>query len=137
MQTNIPSNQANIEQVRPAPGKQYTKYHIEWITLIQGIRTTIYEMAFLIANFAQVSFKLNSDVNWTIKLSQKTNKGKCEAKRHNVMPKMQQARQNRQNRECLLKGYELRTDCLKKTTSVSSWDLELVTPTKYPNQKYV
>ena len=63
MQTNIPSNQANIEQVRPSPDKQYTKYHMETITLIPGIRTTIYEMAFLIANFAQVSFKLNSDVN--------------------------------------------------------------------------
>ena len=33
MQTNIPSNlQANIEQVRPAPGKLYTNYYIEAIT---------------------------------------------------------------------------------------------------------
>ena len=37
----------------------------------------------------------------------------------------------------LLKGYELRTNYVKNTTSVSSCDLEQVTPTKYPNQKYV
>ena len=37
----------------------------------------------------------------------------------------------------MLKGYEMRTNYLKNTTSVSSCDLEQVKPTKYPNQKYV
>ena len=37
----------------------------------------------------------------------------------------------------LLKSYELRTNYVKNTTSVSSCDLEQFTPTKYPNQKYV
>ena len=37
----------------------------------------------------------------------------------------------------LLKGYELRSNFVKNTTSVSSCDLEQVTPAKYPNQKYV
>ena len=36
-----------------------------------------------------------------------------------------------------LKGYELKPNYVKNTTSVSSCDLEQVTPTKYSNQKYV
>ena len=37
----------------------------------------------------------------------------------------------------LLKGYELRENYVKNTITVSSCDLEQVTPTKYPKQKYV
>ena len=53
----------------------------------------------LSANFAQVSAtqtefgcKLNDQIE------PKKNIGKCEAKRHKVMPTMQQTRRNRQNR---------------------------------------
>ena len=35
-----------------------------------------------------------------------------------------------------LKGYELRTNYVNNTTSVSSCNLKQVTPTKYLNQKY-
>ena len=88
MQTNIPSNlQANIEQVRPAPDKWYNKYYIEAITfnvnnkdnhLWNGMITV------LIANFARVSA---TQTNFWCKL--------WEAKRHKVMPTMQQTRRNR------------------------------------------
>ena len=73
MQTNIPSNlQADIEKVRPAPDKYNTRYYIEainfnlsnkdnhlWNDMINVLNT----------NFAKV--KLNNDLNWIIKLSQK------------------------------------------------------------------
>ena len=57
----------------------------------------------LSANFAQVmeKVKMKSDVNWTIKLSQKINKGKCEAKQQKVVPTMQQTRRNKHNSEWL------------------------------------
>ena len=37
----------------------------------------------------------------------------------------------------LLKIFELRTNYVKGTTSVTSCELEQVTPTKCPSQKYV
>ena len=64
---------------------------------------------------------MNSDVNRTIKFSQQSNKP---------------GTIGRTERD-LLKGYELRTNYVKNTTSVSFCDLEQVTPTKYPNPKYL
>ena len=66
------------------------------------IRTTIYEMTWSLSSVLNLhrsdQLKLNSDVSWTVKLSQKINKGKCEPKRHQVTSTMQQTRSNRQNR---------------------------------------
>ena len=56
----------------------------------------------LSANFAQVSATQTEfwcKLNYQIE--PKTNKGKCEAKRHKVMPTMQQTRRNRPNRAWL------------------------------------
>ena len=64
---------------------------------------------------------MNSNVNRIIKFSQQSNKPDTIG---------------RTERD-LLKGYELITNYVKDTTSLSSCDLEQVTPTKYPNQKYV
>ena len=89
-------------------------------------------IAVLSANFAQVS---GTQTDFWCKLNYqiepKANKRKCEAKQHKVMPKMQQTRSNRQNGAWLA---QRRTNWAKNTTSVSSYDLEQVTPTKYPNQ---
>ena len=63
-----------------------------WNDMITALMLTLHSSAQL---------KLNSDVNWTIKLSQKQKKGKCEAKRHKVMPTMHQTKSNRQNRALL------------------------------------
>ena len=106
MQTNIPSNlQANTEQVRPAPDKYNAKYHIEVITFNLSSKDNhlwndmITELS---AKFAQVSATQTEfwcKLNYQIE--PKINKGKCEAKRHKVMPTMQQTRSNRQNRALL------------------------------------
>ena len=51
----------------------------------------------LSANFAQsVQLKLNSELNYQVE--PKTNKGKSKAKRHKVMPTIQQTRYNRRNK---------------------------------------
>ena len=78
--------------------------------------------------------KLNSDVNWTIKLSQKLIR--ASAKQNGIRWCQQCNKPSAIDRtKCdMLKGYELRTNYVKNTTSVSSCDLEQVTPTKYPNQ---
>ena len=109
MQTNIPSNlQANIEQVRPAPGKLYTNYYIEAITFnLSNKDSHLWNdvITVLSANFAQVSSTQTEfwlKLNYQIEL--KTNKGKYEAKRHKVMPARQQTRRNRQNRAWLAEG---------------------------------
>ena len=90
----------------------------------------------LSAKFAQVSA---TQTEFWCKLKNqiksKTNKGK--AKRHKVMPTMQQTRRSRQNIADLLKGYELRTNYAKNTISISSCDLEQAMPTKCPSLKYV
>ena len=82
-----------------------------------------------------VQLKLNSDVNWTLKLSQK--QIRAIAKQNNIRWCQQcnkpgtigGAERN------LRKGFELRRNYVKSSTSVSSCDLKQVTPTKYPNQK--
>ena len=43
----------------------------------------------------------------------------------------------RTERDYELKDYELTTNYVKNTTRISYYDLEKVTPTKYPNQKYI
>ena len=102
----IPSNlQANIKQVRPAGDKKYTKYYIEAITFNPAIRTNIYEMTWSPSSVLTLDIQRNS--NWILKtefkLSQKQlrNKIKCEAKRHKVMPTMQQTRRSWKNRAWL------------------------------------
>ena len=87
------------------------------------------------ANNEQV--KQNSNVNWTIKLSQK--QIRASAKQNGIRWCQQCNKPGAIGRtECgLLKGYEMRTNYVKNTTSVCSCDLEQLTPTKYPNQKYV
>ena len=136
MQTNMPSNlQANIEQARLVPDKQYTKCYIEAITfnLSNKDKYLWNDMIILLsANFAQVSttqteFWCNSNYQ----IEPKTNKGKCETKRHKMMPAMQQTSRNRYNKAWLAQNYELRTYYVKNTTSVSSCDLEQVTLEKY------
>ena len=81
--------------------------------------------------------KLNSDGNWTIKLSQRQIR---ESAKQNSIRWCQQCNKpgaiSRKERDSL-KGYKLRTNYIKNTTNVSSCDLEQVTQTKYPNQKYV
>ena len=108
---------------------------------ISAIRTTIYEMTWppptVLTLHRSAQLKLNSDLNWTIKLSQKQIRASA---KQNGIRWCQQCNKpgaiGRTERD-LLKGYELRTNYVKNTTSVSSCDLEQVTPTKYPNQKYV
>ena len=85
-----------------------------------------------------MQLKLNANnVNWTIKLSQKQIKACSE---QNGIRWYQQCNKpgliGRIERD-LLKGYELKTNHLKNTTSISSCDLEQVMRTKYPKQKYV
>ena len=102
MQTNL---QANTEQVRSAPDKYNTKYYIEAITFNLSIKDNHLwndMITVLSAKFAQVS--VTQTVFWcklNYQIEPKTNKGKCEAKRHKVMPIMQQTRRNRQNRTWL------------------------------------
>ena len=49
-----------------------------------------------VAQFGAIQTEFLCKLNYQIE--QKTNKGKCEAKRHKVMPTMQQNRCNWQNR---------------------------------------
>ena len=107
MQTNVPSNlQAKIEQVRPAPEKQNTKYYIEAITFnIKNKDNHLWTdmITVLSASFAQVS---STHTEFWCKLNYqiepKTNKSKCEAKQHKMMPTMQQTRHSRKNRVWLV-----------------------------------
>ena len=72
-----------------------------------------------------VQLKLNSDVNWTIKLSQKI---RVSAKQNAIRWCQQCNKPGTKGRtQCdLLKGYEQKTNYVKNTTSVSSCDLEQV-----------
>ena len=138
MKTNISSNlQANIEQIKPAPDKYYTKYYIEAITF--NLRNYLWNdmITVLSANFAQVSApqtefwcKLN-----TIKLSQKQIRASV---MQNGIRSCQQCNKpgvlGRTERQ-LLEGYELRTNYVKNTTTLSSYELEQVMATKHPNEK--
>ena len=108
---------------------------------ISAIRTITYEMTWspssVLTLHRSTQLKLNSAVNWTIKLSQRQIRASA---KQNDIRWCQQCNKpvaiGRTERD-LLKGYELRTNCVKNTTSISSCDLEQVTPTKYPNQKYI
>ena len=78
-------------------------------------------------NFEQVSAtqtelwcKLNHQIE------PKSNKGKCEAKRHDANNATNQGAIGRTER-ILLKGYDLRTNYAKNTTNVTFCDLEQVT----------
>ena len=83
-----------------------------------------------------VQLKLNPDVNWTIKLSQK--QIRASAKKNGIRWRQQWNKLGGIGTTVrdLLKGYELRTNYVKNTTSVSSCDLEQITSTIYANQKY-
>ena len=108
------------------------------LSSILAITTAIYEMTWspssVLILHRSVQLKLNSDVKLNYQVEPKTNKDKFEAKRHNMMPTMQQTRHDRQNRVCL--AQRLWT-YVKNTTSVSSCDLEQGTPSKYPKQRSV
>ena len=69
---------------------------------ISAIRATIYKLTWSLSSVItlhrSVQLKPNSDVNGTIKLSQKQIPTRCEVKRHKVVPTMEQTRRNRQNR---------------------------------------
>ena len=81
--------------------------------------------------------KLNFDVNWTITLSQ--NQVRASVKQNGIgwCQKCNKPGAIRRKERDLLKGYQLRTNYVKNTISVSSCDFEQVTPTKYLNQKYL
>ena len=147
MQSKIPSNLlANIEQVRPAPDKQYTKYYLEAITFnLSNKESHLWNdmITVLSANFTQISATQTEfwcrypDVNCTIKSTQ--NQIRASAQQNDIRwcQKCSKPGAIGKTERGLLKGYELKTNYVKNTTSVSSCDLEKVTPTKYPNQKYV
>ena len=108
---------------------------------ISAIRTIIYEVTWspssVLTLHRSAQLKLNSDVNWTIKLSQKQIRASA---KQNGIRWCQQCNKPVAiggTGRCLLRGYELRINYVKNTTSISSCDQEQVTPTKYPNQKYV
>ena len=84
-----------------------------------------------------VQLKLDFDVNWTTKLSKK--QISASAKQNGIRWCQKCNKRSTIGRiECdLLKGYELKTNYVMNTTSASFFDLEQVTSTKYPNQKYV
>ena len=111
------------------------------LSSISAIRTTIYKMTWSLSSVLTFhrskQLKLNSDVNWTIKLSQKQIR---ESAKQNGIRWCQQCSKpgaiGRKERD-LLKGYELRTSYVKNKTSFCSCDLEQVMQTKWPSQKYV
>ena len=109
--------------------------------LISALKTTINEMIWspssALALHRSVQLKLNSDVKWAIKLIQK--QIRTNAKQNGIRWYQQCDKPGAVGRiECnMLIGYELRTNYVKNTTSVSSCYMEQVTPTKYPNQIYV
>ena len=108
---------------------------------ISAIPTTIYEMTWSLSSvltlYRPVQLKLNSDVSWTNKLNEK--QIRVSAKQNGIKWSQQCNKPGTiGGTECdFLKGFELRTNYLKNSTSVSSCDLEQVRPTKYANQKYV
>ena len=106
---------------------------------ISAIRATIYEITWslpLVPTLHKlVQLKWNSDVNRTIELSQKQIRGN--AKQNSIRWCQQSNKPGAICRtECdFLKGYELRTNYVKNTTTNSFCDLEHVTHCKYVNQK--
>ena len=108
---------------------------------ISAISTTIYEMTWtlslVLTLHRSVQLELNSDVSWTIKLSQK--QIRASVKQNGIRWCQQSNKPSTigEKERDLLKSFELRTNYIKNSTRVSSCDLEQVTPTKYPNQKYV
>ena len=80
------------------------------------------------ANFAQVSTtQIECMCKMNCQTQPKTNIGKCEEKRHKVMPTMQQTKRNNRIERDLLKGYKLRTNYVKNTTSHKSRPLNIQT----------
>ena len=108
---------------------------------ISAIRATIYKIALspssVLTLHRSAQLQLNSDVNWTSKLSQK--QISASVKQSDIRWCQKCKKPGAIGRiECdLLKGYELRTNYVKSTTSVSSSNQELVMITKCPNQIYV
>ena len=107
---------------------------------ISAIRTTIYDMTWspssVLTLHRSAELKLNSDVNWTIKLNQKQKRASAKQNSIGWCQECNKLGAISWAERDLLKGYELRTNYVKNTNSVSSSDLEQVTATKYPNQKY-
>ena len=105
------------------------------------IRTTIYEMIWSLSSVLtlhrSVQLKLNSDVRWTIKLSHKQIRASAQQNGIRWCQQCNKPGTIGATERDLLKGFELSTNYVKNSTRVSSCDLSQVTPTKYPNQKYV
>ena len=106
---------------------------------ISAIRTTIYEMtrsqSSVLALDRSVQLKLNSDVNWTIKLSQKQIRASVKQNGIRWCQQCNKPGTIGKGERDLLEGYELRINYVKNTASVSYCNLEQFTPTKCPNQK--
>ena len=101
---------------------------------ISAIKTTIYEMTWSLSSMPtlhrSVQLKLNASeciCKLNCQTQPKTNIGKCEKKRHKVMPIMQQTKRKNRIERDLLKGYKLRTNYLKNTTSHKSRPLNIQT----------
>ena len=84
-----------------------------------------------------VQVNLNSDVNSTIKLSQKQTTAIANQNGIRLCQQCNKPGATGRIEHDLFKGYEMRANYVKNTTSISSCDLEQVIPTKYTNQKYV
>ena len=103
---------------------------------ISAIRTTIYEMPWSLSSVLtlhrSVQLKLNADVNWTVKRTQKQRHVK-----QNGIKWCQQCNKPGavgRNRAWLAQILWTETNYVKNTTSISSCSLEQVTLTNYPNQ---
>ena len=79
-----------------------------------------------------VQLKLNSDVNWTIKLNQKQIRASAKPNGIRWCQQCNKPDTIGATERDLPKGYKLRTNYVKNKTSISSFDLEQVTSTKYP-----
>ena len=87
------------------------------------------------ANFAQASAThIECLCKWTVKLSQKQIRASAKQSGIRWCEQTNKAVAIDRIERDLLKGYKLRTNYVKNATSVSSCNLEQVTPTKYPNQ---
>ena len=104
---------------------------------ISAIRTTIYEMSWPLSSVLtlhrSVQLKLNADVNWTVK---RTQKKKACAKQNGIKWCQQCTKADviGRNRAWLAQRLWTETNCVKNTTSISSCNLAQVMLTNYPHQ---
>ena len=112
-------------------------YRKQWPS-ISPISTTSYEMAWSLSSVVtfhrSVQHNLNADVNWTMKYSQKKVKACSKQKGIRWCQQLNKPGGIGKNRASLARKLWTETNYLKYTTSVSSYNLEQVTLTKYPNQ---